>query len=93
MNKSKDFFNKLGKILEQTIVNYKDISSEIINICKSKRNDFIFKMKLTGKEETDILRKRIVSVREALGAPEKKVFESEEPFIQKLKNNNISKKL
>ena len=34
MNKSKDVFNKLGKILEQTIVNYKDISSEIINICK-----------------------------------------------------------
>ena len=41
----------------------------------------------------DILRKRIVSVREALGTPEKKVFKSEAPFIQKLKNNNISKKL
>ena len=41
----------------------------------------------------DILRKRIVSVREALGNPEKKIFESEAPFIQKLKNNNISKNL
>ena len=41
----------------------------------------------------DILRKRIVSVREALGNPKKKIFESEAPFIQKLKNNNISKNL
>ena len=31
----------------------------------------------------DILRKRIISVREALGNPEKKIFESEAPFIQK----------
>jgi len=78
MNKSKDVFNKLGKILEQTIVNYKDISSEIINICKSKRNDFIFKMKLTGKEETDILRKRIDKL-------EKKIEDLDKKKIKKAK--------
>ncbi len=34
----------------------------------------------------DLLRKRIISAREALGKPEKKVFEAEAPKIQSLKN-------
>ena len=59
MIKSKKVLDKLGKFLEQAIVNYKDIGNELINICKSKRNDFIFKMRITGKEETDILKKRV----------------------------------
>ena len=37
MNKSKVIFEKLGKLVEQTVINYKDLSSEIVNICKSKR--------------------------------------------------------
>jgi N-acetylneuraminate synthase len=39
----------------------------------------------------DMLKKRINSAIESLGEPIKKVFESEAPFIQKLKNNNIKK--
>ena len=57
MAKSRELFNKLGKILEQSLTNYKDISNEILNICKSKRDDFIFKMKITSKEETEIVKK------------------------------------
>ena len=59
MAKSRELFNKLGKILEQSLTNYKDISNEILNICKSKRDDFIFKMKITSKEETEIVKKRL----------------------------------
>ena len=59
MAKSRELFNKLGKILEQSLTNYKDISNEILNICKSKRDDFIFKMKITSKEETEIVKKKI----------------------------------
>ena len=55
MNNSNKLFEKFGKLLEESITNYKDISSQIINICKSKRDDFIFKMKITSKEETEIL--------------------------------------
>jgi hypothetical protein len=37
----------------------------------------------------DILKKRIDTVNKVIGIPEKKVFNSEVPFIKKLKNNNI----
>ena len=58
MENSKKVFERLGKLFEQSLVNYKDLSSEFINICKSKRDDFIYRMKITGKEETEILKKR-----------------------------------
>ena len=59
MENSKKVFERLGKLFEQSLVNYKDLSSEFINICKSKRDDFIYRMKITGKEETEILKKRV----------------------------------
>tara|TARA_B100001250_G_scaffold359972_1_gene337183 strand:- start:145 stop:396 length:252 start_codon:yes stop_codon:yes gene_type:complete len=59
MTKSKLVFDKLAKIFEQGLVNYKDLSNEILNILKSKRDEIVFKMKLTSKEETDILSKRV----------------------------------
>ena len=31
----------------------------ILNIFKSKRDEFVFKMKLTGKDEFDVLSKRV----------------------------------
>ena len=37
----------------------KDLSSEILNIYKSKRDEFVFKMKLTSKDEFDVLSKRV----------------------------------
>jgi N-acetylneuraminate synthase len=39
----------------------------------------------------NILRKRIFDANQALGTPNKKVFDSEAPFITKLKNDNIKK--
>ena len=59
MTKSKFVIDKLAKLFEQGLISYKDLSSEIINILKSKRDEIIFKMKLTSKEETDILIKRV----------------------------------
>ena len=51
--------DKLAKLFEQGLLSYKDLSSEIISILKSKRDEIIFKMKLTSKEETEILNKRV----------------------------------
>ena len=62
MSKSKFIIDKLAKLLEQGLISYKDLSSEITNLLKSKRDDFIFKMKLTSKEETEVLNKRIESL-------------------------------
>ena len=59
MTKSKFVIDKLAKLLEQGMISYKDLSSEIVNVFKSKRDEIVFKMKLTGKEETDILIKRV----------------------------------
>ena len=59
MTKSKFVIDKLAKLFEQGLISYKDLSSEIVNVLKSKRDEIVFKMKLTSKEETDILIKRV----------------------------------
>ena len=41
------------------MISYKDLSNEIVNIIRSQRNEIILKMKISTKEETDILKKRI----------------------------------
>ena len=58
MTKSKFVIDKLAKLFEQGLISYKDLSSEVFNILRSKRDEIVFKMKLTSKEETDILIKR-----------------------------------
>ena len=58
MTKSKFVIDKLAKLFEQGLISYKDLSSEIINVLRSKRDEIVFKMKLASKEETDILIKR-----------------------------------
>ena len=59
MSKSRFLFDKVAKLIEQGLINYKDLSNEILNILKSKRDEIIFNMKLASKEETLILSKRI----------------------------------
>ncbi len=59
MSKSKFVIDKLAKLFEQGLISYRDLSSEIISILNSKRDEIIFKMKLTSKEETEILNNRI----------------------------------
>ena len=59
MSKSKLVFDKLTKVLEQGLVTYRDLSEELLNILKSKRDEIVFKMKLASKEEIDGLKKRV----------------------------------
>mgnify|MGYP006085510287 CR=1 FL=1 len=72
MTKSKFVLDKLAKLFEQGLVSYKDLSSEIFNILRSKRDEIVFKMKLTGKEETDILIKRVENLEKKITKLEKK---------------------
>ena len=78
MSKSKFIIDKLAKLFEQGLVSYKDLSSEILNILRSKRDEIIFKMKLTSKEESEILTKRI---------------EKLEQKVKKLENRKLIKKV
>jgi hypothetical protein len=77
MTKSKFVIDKLAKLFEQGLISYKDLSYEILNILRSKRDEIVLKMKLTSKEETDILNKRV---------------ESLEKKIKKLEKNALPKK-
>ena len=72
MSKSKFVIDKLVKLFEQGLVSYKDLNSEILNILRSKRDEIIFRMKLTSKEETDILNKRIENLEKKIDKLEKK---------------------
>ena len=76
MSKSKFVIDKLAKLFEQGLISYRDLSSEILNILKSKRDEIVFKMKLTSKEETEILNKRIESL-------EKKIQKIEKNYLKK----------
>ena len=66
MTKSKFVIEKIAKLLEQGLVSYKDLSSEILNIIKSKKDEFIFKLDLSTKEELEILKKRLEIVEKKL---------------------------
>ena len=72
MSNSKFVIDKIAKLFEQGIVNYRDLSNEILNILKSKRDELIFKMKITGKEETDIIIKRLDNLEKKISKIEKK---------------------
>ena len=50
MSKSKIFFNQISKLIEQGLYNYQDISNEFISILRSKRDELIYKLKLTSNE-------------------------------------------
>jgi hypothetical protein len=76
MTKSKFVIDKLARLFEQGLISYKDLSSEILSILKSKRDEIVFKMKIASKEETDILIKRV---------------EKLEKKIEKLEKNSIKK--
>ena len=71
MSKSRIVIDKFAKLFEQGLLNYKDLSNEILNILKSKRDEIVFKMKLTSKEETDILNKRLENLEKKVDTLEK----------------------
>ena len=72
MKNSKFIIDKFAKLIEQGLVSSKDLTSEILNILKSKRDEFVFKMKLTSKDEFEVLSKRVENLEEKLKKIEKK---------------------
>ena len=76
MKNSKFVIDRFAKLIEQGIVSSKDITSEILSVLKSKRDELVFKLKLTSKDEFEILSKRV---------------EILEKKIEKIKSNKKSK--
>ena len=82
MKNSKFIIDKLTKLFEQGIVSSKDIAEELVTILKSKRDELVFKMKLTSKDEFDILFKRVENL-------EKKIDKMKNP--KKVKAKKVKK--
>ena len=59
MKNSKFVIDKFAKLFEQGLISSKDLVAEILTILKSKRDEIVFKMKLTSKDEFEILSKRV----------------------------------
>ena len=59
MKNSKFVIDKLAKLFEQSLVSSKDLANELMNILKSKRDEIVFRMRLTSKDEFEILKKRV----------------------------------
>ena len=72
MKNSKFIIDKLGKLFEQGIISSKDLSSELFNVLKSKRDEFVFKMKLASKDEFEVLSKRVENLENKFKKLEKK---------------------
>jgi len=71
MKNSKFIIDKFAKLLEQGLVSSKDLADELTNILKSKRDEVVFKMKLTSKDEFDVLSKRVEILEQKLRQPKK----------------------
>ena len=48
-----------AKLFEQGLVSSRDLANELMTILKSKRDEIVFKMKLTSKDEFEVLSKRV----------------------------------
>ena len=77
MKNSKFIIDKLAKLIEQGLVSSKDLTTELFNILKSKREEFVFKMKLTSKDEFEVLSKRVENLERQINqlkSKKKKIF-------------------
>ena len=59
MKNSKFVLNKITKLFEQGLITSRDLTTELITILKSKRDEIVFKMKLTSKDEFEVLSERV----------------------------------
>ena len=59
MKNSKFVLDKITKLFEQGLVSSRDLTNELMTILKSKRDEIVFKMKLTSKDEFEVLSKRV----------------------------------
>tara|TARA_B100001121_G_scaffold298997_1_gene307257 strand:+ start:150 stop:401 length:252 start_codon:yes stop_codon:yes gene_type:complete len=78
MKNSKFVIDKFTKLFTQGLISSKDIVSELITILKSKRDEIVFKLKLTSKDEFEVLVRRVNNL-------EKKIESIKEKNIRKTK--------
>ena len=82
MKNSKFVIDKLAKLFEQGLISSKDLGNELISILKSKRDEIVFRLKLTSKDEFDILSKRVEILENKIGK-----FKNQKKKIKQVKKS------
>ena len=59
MKNSNFVIDKIARLFEQGLITSKDLTSELMSILKSKRDEIVFRMKLTSKDEFEVLSRRV----------------------------------
>ena len=72
MKNSKFVIDKLAKLFEQGLISSKDVANELMTILKSKRDEIVYRMKLTSKDEFEILSKRVENLEKKISELNKK---------------------
>ena len=72
MKNSKLVIDKIVKLFEQGLISSKDLATELNSILKSKRDEFVFKMKLTTKDEFEVLLKRFENLEKKINQQKRK---------------------
>ena len=70
MKNSRFVFDKITKLFEEGLVSSRDLANELVTILKSKRDEIVLKMKLTSKDEFEILSKRVENLEKKLNKHE-----------------------
>ncbi len=83
MKNSKFLIDKFTKLIEQGLVSSKDLTAELLNIFKSKRDEFVFKMKLTSKDEFEVLSKRVENLEKKID----KLYHQKKKKIKRVKKS------
>ena len=83
MKNSKFVIDKLAKLFEQGIVSSKDLSNELITLLKLKRDEIILKMKLTSKDEFEILSRRVENLEKKINKNKVKVIKKKSKQAKK----------
>tara|TARA_B100001109_G_scaffold227222_1_gene201758 strand:+ start:306 stop:557 length:252 start_codon:yes stop_codon:yes gene_type:complete len=78
MKNSKFVIDKFAKLFSQGLISSKDIVNELITILRSKRDEIVFKLKLTSKDEFEVLARRVENL-------EKKIETIKEKNKKKIK--------
>tara|TARA_Y100000389_G_scaffold183114_1_gene200282 strand:- start:398 stop:649 length:252 start_codon:yes stop_codon:yes gene_type:complete len=66
MKNSKFVIDGLAKLFEQGLISSKDLANEIMTILKSKRDEIVFRMRLTSKDEFEVLSKRVENLEKTI---------------------------
>ena len=80
MKNSKFVFDRITKLFEQGLISSRDLTNELFTILKSKRDEIVFKMKLTSKDEFEVLSKRVENL-------EKKISQLKSKKIKRAKRS------